>query len=521
MSENRENFIPFSECPITLLDEAKPDEAQSELLKQLTAIGPLKVQRRANFYQAIEERIAILGLKLSHEEIYSLALLLNRNPTLAKGKDPNQKSDTDDPDTWIGPKADLFNQIKNMFPAGAFANPALLKDQPDFIADLNIKLQQLSSPERKKVLESLRNSSVSGGQSKLRIEVSDQHYSLSYYNESGQQVFIGNRRQLYSDTAVVTSAPRTPKENLEKARKDIQDMPLTANDFTRASLFRNLIRAVAATKNEDAIDWRDIKVDEESLAKIFQSKSMDVTIEGTQGNEKIILLTGHPPQALFAMYAKEVGVGQVLNQTQNRGAHLAEGLRMALLDTKTPQTTLIHLKHIATFLKTAASSEIYDEILNGINKSLMQLSTPLSVTVNQGQLRLLRNGIDIPNMSVQLQTSLQNTGVEKNRLQNLVENVDSVRILRKAIESLATAQTPLERLQAAAVYLQEGLEKASFYHDGKNYTFNFQSTKVDEELKNVEISIREDESLKSLILAKGLISFKGKNVRVIESTRTS
>lgn len=521
MSESRKNLIPFSERPMTLLDEAKPNEAQSELLKQLTSIGPLKVQRRANFYQAIEERIAILGLKLSHEEIYSLALLLNRNPSLAKEKNPNQKSDTDDPDTWIGPKADLFNQIKNMFPTGAFANPALLKDQPDLIADLNIKLQQLSSPERKKVLESLRNSSVSGGQSKLRIEVSDQHYSLSYYNESGQQVFIGNRRQLYSDTAVVTSAPRTPKENIEKARKDIQEIPLTANYFTRASLFRNLIRAIALAQSGDSIDWRAIEVEGEPLARIFQKRGMDVVIEGPQGNEKIILMTGNPLQSLFAMYAKEVGIGQVLNQNKFRGAHLAEGLRIALLDTKTPQTTLIHLKHIATFLKTAASPEIYDEILDGINQSLMQLSTPLSVTVSQGQLRLLRSGIDIPNMSVQLQPSLPNTNVERNRLQNLVENVDSVRILRKAIESLATAQTPLERLQAAAVYLQEGVEKASFYQDGKSYTFNFQSTKVDEEHKNVEISIREDESLKSLILAKGLISFKGKNVRVIESARTS
>ncbi|MBP7860284.1 hypothetical protein KA183_01270 [bacterium] len=516
------SFEPFSEIPVTFVDEAKLSEYQLNLLKQLTIVGPLKVPRRCNFYQAIEERAVILGLSLTHEEIYSLAKILNRNPILASGKTTSASSNNDenDPSTWTGPREDFFNQIKTMFPDSAFANPEILKSNVDFITELNSKLLRVSSQDRRRILEWLRNNSTRPGiQSKLRIEVSDQHYSLSYYNKAGQQEFIGNRRQQYSDVAVLNAAPRSAQKNLERVRQDLQDMPVTANDFTRASLFRNLIRAIASAQSGISINWREAKIGDESLQEILDSKSMDLTIEGIEGDEKLALTTrDSPARALFVMYAKEIGSGQVLNQTKFRGAHLAEGLRMAMLDIKA-QTTLIHLKHIATSLKTTANVETFNELLSGINQSLAQMTTPLGIVVSDGQVRLLRNGLEIQNMNVQLDISstTQNKSLEANRLQNILSNPEKIRMLRKATETLATAKTPLEKLHAAAIYLQEGMEKTSFSKDGKNYTFNFQTTKVDGDLKNVEISIIEAESLTSAVLAKGLISIRGKNVRVIES----
>ncbi len=520
MSEHRETWIPFFETPVTLNDDTEPDEMQLELFKKLQAIGPLRVPRRCNYYQAIEERAEILGLSLTHEEIYPLAIWLNRNFLSTSDKKVNAKVNESDPSTWTGPKLDLFNQIKGMFPEGVFANPAILKTDPNFTIELNTKIQKLNSQERRKVLEWLRNSSIQPGiQSKLRIEVSDQHYSLSYYNASGHQEFIGNRRQQYSDVAVLTSTPKSAMENLDRILKDLQDMPVTASDFTRASLFRNLVRAIAASQTGDSIDWYDITVDDQTLQSILETKGMDVLIEGETGSEKLTLLSRTPStRAIFAMYAQEVGVGQVLNQTKYRGAHLAEGLRMALLDFKAPQTALIHLKHIATSLRTAANPEVYNELLSGINQSLAKMLTPHAIAISDGQVRLLRSGVEIQNMYVQLDAgSAQSDSAESNRLQSLLSNPEKIRILRKAIESLAIAKTPHEKLQAAAIFLQEGMDKTSFYKDGKNYTFSFHTTKVDGDLKNVEISIKEAESLTSTVLAKGLISIRGKNVRVIES----
>ncbi len=523
MTGRKEIFIPLIEIPVTLVDSQELNEtnpSQIELLKQLIEIGPLRIPRRGNYYQSIEERARQLGLSLSHDQIYPLALILNRNAKTVLDTIKTSKESESDPASWTGPRAKIFNQIRNMFPESAYKNPTGLKSNSEFTDQLNSRLQSLNSQERRVVLEWLRNGSTRlGAQSKLRIEVSDQHYSLSFYNDSGQQEFIGDRRQQFSDVPIVSGTPRTPKEVLERARQEFLNMPFSASDFNRARLYRNLLRAIAANQTGSTIEWRNVNVDGESLQELIKTKGMDLKIEGAPGAEKLTLFADTTQtRIIFEMHAADIGVGQVLNQNKFRGAHLAEGLRMAMLDTTTPQTALTHLRHIATSLKTAASSEAFSDILNGINQSLGLVTHPLNIEIKDGHVKLSRSGTLIPNMSVRLDgSSVQKTSTEENRLEAVLANPERVRALRKAIEILGTAQTPVEKMQAATTCMQEGMERISFTQDGKIYTFNFRTTKVDGDLKNVEICLVDTESQKSEILAKGVISIRGKNVRVIES----
>lgn len=63
---------------LTMPEMTPAQKAQFDLLKQLTAGGPLKPPRGGSFYQAIEQRAKALGLNLTHEQILPLAQALNK-----------------------------------------------------------------------------------------------------------------------------------------------------------------------------------------------------------------------------------------------------------------------------------------------------------------------------------------------------------------------------------------------------------------------------------------------------------
>ena len=63
---------------VTMPEMNEAQRAQLELLRKLTASGPLSPPRGGSFYQAIQQRAKAMGLNLSHEQILPLARMLNK-----------------------------------------------------------------------------------------------------------------------------------------------------------------------------------------------------------------------------------------------------------------------------------------------------------------------------------------------------------------------------------------------------------------------------------------------------------
>lgn len=502
------------------IEPQKENEAhgeQFELFSKLTRQGTLKPPRKGNYYQAIEQRARQMGLSLSHGQIYSLARILNRGEFLSHSSETTV--DNNEPKTWIGARKTVWDQINTLFTQEVLNSPQNIQPDANLTVQINSKLHHLDPQERNLVLKTLAKVHSAA---KLKFEVSDQDFRLSYYDASNIKQLIG-RPERYSQEPI-TQAPRTAQQNLEKAWLEFSEMPVNAKDTTRAQRFRTLVRSFAATQSGNKIDWKNLNVNGKSLSDLVSECGMHLKIEGSTDNEKLVLFAppGTPPSRLiFETYSMDIGVGNLSNQPRFRGLNLAEGLRMSQIDTSGSQASLLALRHIAAALRTAEAADYktYKELFAGVKEGLRRSNPAQDISILDNELILLTEGREVPGVKVPLEIkSAQDNKTGDTRLQNLIKNPEKSRMLRKAIENLAEASDPRTKIEAVAILLQEGLSGVSFQNKGSTYSFNFETSMLSGNLKNVVLKFEGAEIANPIVLAKGIVSIRGKNVRVESAT---